>query len=59
VWACVIAPDASIPDNPTGPNQSSTMDKANLSDPSCDGVVARPHAADGLDRSGFDLGEGR
>jgi plastocyanin len=39
VWACVIAADASIPDNPSGPNQSSTADKANLSNPSCDGVV--------------------
>jgi PKD repeat protein len=39
VWACVIAADASIPDNPNGSNQSSTADKANLSDPSCDGVV--------------------
>jgi plastocyanin len=39
VWACVIAADASIPDNPSGPNQSSTADKANLSAPSCDGVV--------------------
>ena len=39
VWACVRAADASIPDNPSGPNQSATADKANLSDPSCDGVV--------------------
>ncbi len=39
VWACVIAADASIPDNPAGPNQSATADKANLSNPSCDGVV--------------------
>ena len=39
VWACVIAADASIPDNPNGPNQSATADKANLSQPSCDGVV--------------------
>ena len=39
VWACVIAADASIPDNPNGPNQSGTADKANLSQPSCDGVV--------------------
>jgi PKD repeat protein len=39
VWACVIAADASIPDNPNGSNQSATADKANLSAPSCDGVV--------------------
>ena len=39
VWACVIAADASIPDNPSGPNQTATADKANLSNPSCDGVV--------------------
>jgi PKD repeat protein len=39
VWACVSAADASIPDNPNGSNQSSTADKANLSAPSCDGVV--------------------
>ena len=39
LWACVIAADASIPDNPSGSNQSSTADKANLSDPKCDGVV--------------------
>ena len=39
VWACVIAADASIPDNPNGPNQSATADKANLSNPSCDSVV--------------------
>src|SRR3954451_17994558 len=39
VWACVIAADASIPDNPNGPNQTATADKANLSSPSCDSVV--------------------
>ena len=39
VWACVRAADASIPDNPNGSNQSATADKANLSNPSCDGVV--------------------
>ena len=37
--ACVIAADASIPDNPSGTNQSGTADKANLSNPSR--VVAR------------------
>ncbi|MDA0170138.1 PKD domain-containing protein [Solirubrobacter taibaiensis] len=39
VWACVIAADASIPDNPSGPNQTGTADKANLSTASCDSVV--------------------
>ena len=39
VWACVIAADASIPDNPSGPNQTASADKANLSAPSCDGVI--------------------
>ena len=39
VWACVIAADASIPDNPNGPDQSAGAEKANLSAPSCDGVV--------------------
>jgi plastocyanin len=39
VWACAIAADASIPDNPTGSNQTGTADKANLSPASCDGVV--------------------
>ena len=37
--ACVIAADASIPDNPNGSNQTSTADKANLSNASCDSVV--------------------
>ena len=37
--ACVIAADASIPDNPNGSNQTATADKANLSAPSCDSVV--------------------
>jgi hypothetical protein len=39
VWACVIAADASIPDNPSGPNQAQSAEKANLSDAKCDGVV--------------------
>ena len=39
VWACVRAADAAIPDNPTGSNQSGSADKANLSDPQCDGIV--------------------
>ena len=39
VWACVIAADASIPDNPSGPNQSQSAEKANLSDAKCDGVL--------------------
>ncbi len=39
VWACVRAADAAIPDNPNSSNQSGSADKANLSDPSCDGIV--------------------
>jgi hypothetical protein len=39
VWACAIAADASIPDNPSGPDQSATAEKANLSAASCDSVV--------------------
>ncbi len=39
VWACVVAADAAIPDNPNGPNQSASAEKANLSDAKCDGVV--------------------
>ena len=39
VSACVIAADASIPDNPNGPNQTATAERANLSAPSCDAVV--------------------
>jgi PKD repeat protein len=37
--ACVIAADASIPDNPSGPNQTAGAERANLSNPSCDAVV--------------------
>ena len=39
MWACVIAADAAIPDNPSGPNQSASAEKANLSDAKCDGVL--------------------
>src|SRR5215210_4331833 len=39
VWACVIAADASIPDNPNGPDQRQSAEKANLSAAQCDGVV--------------------
>jgi len=39
LWACVRAADAAIPDNPSSSNQSASADKANLSDPACDGVV--------------------
>lgn len=39
VWACAVAADAAIPDNPSNANQSGTADKANLSAPSCDDVV--------------------
>jgi PKD repeat protein len=39
VWACAIAADASIPDNPSGPDQRASAERANLSAPSCDSVV--------------------
>jgi PKD repeat protein len=39
LWACVIAADAAIPDNPNSPDQRAGAEKANLSAPSCDGVV--------------------
>jgi plastocyanin len=39
VWACVIAADAAIPDNPSGPNQAQSAEKANLSDAKCDSVL--------------------
>jgi hypothetical protein len=39
VWACAIAADAAIPDNPVSSDQTGTADKANLSTASCDGVV--------------------
>jgi plastocyanin len=39
VWACVIAADAAIPDNPSGPNQSGSAEQANKSDAKCDGVL--------------------
>ena len=39
VWACVIAADAAIPDNPSSANQAQSADKANLSGAQCDGVL--------------------
>jgi hypothetical protein len=36
---CAIAADAAIPDNPNGPDQSGSPDKANLSPAACDTVV--------------------
>ena len=39
VWACVRAADAAIPDNPNSSNQSGSAERANLSDPQCDGIV--------------------
>ena len=59
VWACVIAADASIPDNPNGPDQSATAEKANLSDAQLRRRGGRPHAADGRDRRGLGVGQGR
>jgi PKD repeat protein len=60
VWACVIAADAAIPDNPSGPNQTATADKANLSDSSCDGVVldrTPPAVSIGVASASVDVGE--
>ena len=45
-------PTQSIPDNPNGPNQSQSAEKANLSDAKCDGVVLDRTAPDGLDHRG-------
>ena len=60
VWACVIAADASIPDNPNGPDQSATAEKANLSAASCDGVVVDrtpPTVAIGVASASVKVGE--
>ena len=60
VWACVIAADASIPDNPNGPDQSAGAEKANLSAPSCDGVVVDrtpPTVAIGLASASVKVGD--
>jgi PKD repeat protein len=39
VSACIIAADASIPDNPNGPDQSGSAVSANHSDAKCDTIV--------------------
>ena len=39
VWSCVIAADASIPDNPNSSNQSATAERANLSASICDDLI--------------------
>src|SRR5215210_7995821 len=60
VWACVRAADAAIPDNPSSANQSASADKANLSDPSCDGVVldrTAPTAAIGASATTVKVGD--
>jgi PKD repeat protein len=60
VWACAIAADASIPDNPNGPDQSATAEKANLSAPSCDGVVVDrtpPAVSIGVDSASVKAGD--
>jgi plastocyanin len=60
VWACVRAADAAIPDNPNGANQTGTADKANLSDPSCDGVTVdrtAPTVAIGVASAAVNVGE--
>ena len=39
VWACVIAADAAIPDNPSSADQRATAERANLSNATCDDLV--------------------
>ena len=39
VWTCVMAADASIPDNPTSADQRAPATAANRSAPNCDGVL--------------------
>jgi hypothetical protein len=39
VWACVIAADAAIPDNPNSADQRGAAERANLSNAVCDGTV--------------------
>ena len=46
VWACVIAADASIPDNPNGPNQSPERREGEPLRPVVRQGRARPHGAD-------------
>ena len=58
--ACVIAADASIPDNPNGSNQTASADKANLSNPSCDSIVldrAAPTVSIGMASATAKVGE--
>jgi len=60
VWACVIAADAAIPDNPNGPDQSATAEKANLSAAGCDGVVVDrtpPNVSIGVASASVTVGE--
>ena len=60
VWACVRAADAAIPDNPSNANQSGSAEKANLSDPVCDGVVldrTAPAASIAASASAVKIGE--
>ena len=59
VWACVIAADAAIPDNPNGPDQSATAEKGQPVRGRLRRRGGRPHAAQRLDRGGFRLGHGR
>jgi plastocyanin len=58
--ACVIAADASIPDNPNGPNQTAGAERANLSAPNCDSVVVDrtpPTASIGVGSATAKVGE--
>ena len=58
VWACVIAADASIPDNPNGPDQRQARREGQPLRRQVRRGAARPHRAAGLDRVGRD-GQGR
>ncbi|HEX6459276.1 MAG TPA: PKD domain-containing protein, partial [Thermoleophilaceae bacterium] len=60
IHACVRAADAAIPDNPNGPNQSQSAEKANLSDAQCDSIVldrAAPAAAITASATSVEVGD--
>ena len=54
VWACVIAADASIPDNPNGPEPERHRRQGQPVPAELRRRGARSHAADGRDRRGLD-----
>ena len=59
VWACVIAADASIPDNPNGPEPDRHGGEGEPVRSELRRRRGRPHAAHGLDRGRLDDGQGR